>query len=117
MSTWQQFTDLLHARGRALDDLGVSDTALDREGAEHALCIIDDLKEAVLGGDVYLMKGHSLVSTYDSWHCDRRPDESLPDFAARSIEETRAYVGGYPNGDAWFTLVLHERPTTDESEI
>lgn len=115
MSVTDQISPALRAQARALNDLGLVDVAWSREHTREVLNAIRARDIAVLGGDVYMEQNDGqLEHTYDNWHCERLPEESLSQYARRSWQHTWDYVAKYPDNKApkvFFRLVMSDEPT------
>jgi hypothetical protein len=114
MSVTDRISPALRAQARTLDDLGLVDIAWSREHAREVLNAIRARDIAILGGDVYREQGGQLEHTYDNWHCERLPEESLAQYARRSWQHTWEYVARYPDNKAqkvFFRLVMSDEPT------
>jgi hypothetical protein len=96
-------------RSRSLHaELGVDELAWRRD---DALAVLDglDASVAVLGGDVYVERGGRLRVDGASWSCERRADEAMADFAARSRRQASEYIARFRNQSidpSYFVLVV-----------
>ena len=104
---WSSEVDPILSTGRSLEDVGVSNWALNREDALAALTKFAEIGIAVLGGDVYSINGRFVESNCDNWYCNRNELESDSDFAKRSIGAARDYVMNYKalKGAVLFAIV------------
>ena len=92
---WSNEVDSILSVGRSLEDAGICNWALNREDALVALAKLLEIGVAVLGGDVYLVKGAFVDSNYDNWYCDQSERESDSAFVERSITMARSYIVNY----------------------
>jgi hypothetical protein len=107
---WSREIDEVFRIGRFLGEFGISNWAFTRSQALDIITKLQRLRIPVLGGDVCEMDLYGrILPNYDSWHCERRPDESREDFAERSLHKARTYIESYSiNADEekfFFTLV------------
>lgn len=92
---WSSEIDSILSAGHSLKSVGVRNWALEREVALKALEQLSTVGVAVLGGDVYVVKGNRVESNYDNWYCNRGAGEADADFVARSIANARSYIANY----------------------
>lgn len=104
---WTTAVDQILQEGYWLENIGVRNWAMSRNATLHALSQLKCIESAVLGGDVYFQRPEAVESSYDSWYCDKKSDETQSAFLARSIETARAYVSAYAptRQDVLFALV------------
>jgi hypothetical protein len=94
-NVWSHGIDSVLSVGRDLGSVGVRNWALERGAALMALEQLSAMKVAVLGGDVYAVKGADVESNYDNWYCNRGGDEADDEFVDRSIAKARSYIANY----------------------
>lgn len=104
---WSEDVDAVLSVGRTLKSIGVRNWALDRQAALAALERLATLQVAVLGGDVYAVRGESVESNYDSWYCTRDSGEGKAAFVVRSIAKAKSYIANYKaaTGSVLFAMV------------
>jgi hypothetical protein len=88
----EEYLKIKNARGRSLREIGVSEVAFTRPDALDALQALKGSQAAVLGGDVLKLVDGKPRYTYDNWHVDRAPQETIADFLQRSVIETANYI-------------------------
>jgi hypothetical protein len=96
-------------RDRGIVLTGVGDFLLTTNDALAAVRLAEDAGIPILGGDVYVRQSGTIVPAYANWHVDRKPGESLHEFAQRTWKEADAYLRAYPeprDGDPLFALVI-----------
>jgi hypothetical protein len=102
---WSNQIDPILSRGISLEQFGIRNWVLNREEALQAVCEIEALGIAVLGGDVYQLVEGEAKQNYDSWYCDQTSDESEFVFFKRSTDMAKAYILSYSMPKAFFALV------------
>src|SRR5512139_3407983 len=105
----ERYEALLATKGVSLDGLGLRETALRRDDALEAIQALEGSSVSILGGDVSVQRQGSVQSAYANWYVDRRDEELLTEFAARSWLKAAEYIAGYPrreNEQPLFVLVL-----------
>jgi len=102
---WSTKIDSILSVGFSANHLGIKNWVLDREKAARAITQLENLKIAVLGGDVFEIEGGKIYQTYDSWCCDQKDDENEQNFTKRSILEAKEYILNYPKGTLGFAIV------------
>ncbi len=94
---WQKKVSDILMRGISLSSVGVNNWALDRDQAILTIDRLESLNIPILGGDVYEIVDDRMESNYDSWHCDRNPEEGIDEFVERSAGCARKYISNYNN--------------------
>lgn len=102
---WSTKIDSILSVGFSANHLGIKNWVLDRENAARAITQLENLKIAVLGGDVFEIEDGKIYQTYDSWYCDQKDDENEQNFTKRSILEAKEYILNYPKGKVGFAIV------------
>jgi hypothetical protein len=104
---WSKKADAILKIGYPLKEIGIHNWALKKSDALVALEKFAASNISILGGDVYEIINQSIQSNYDSWHCDRMPNESRNDFLKRSIEKAKIYMEQYEsaNNNILFALI------------
>ena len=100
MPSPQAFHDFLNTHGVPLGIPGICDVGFKKRDALAALRLLRQSPVPVLGGDVYNHNGDRAEPAYANWGCDRRPGESVADYAERSLDEAEAYIDRYPATEA-----------------
>lgn len=96
----------LAQRAHSLESEGLSEIGWELGDALSVVSALERRGGALLGGDVYRREEGRPVPTYDSWHCERRPDESAKEFVVRSAQVARNYLHSYPSSDGQTIFVL-----------
>lgn len=107
---WSNEVDPILSVGRSLKEVGVRNWALSREDSLAALTKFAELGIAVLGGDVYVVNGRFVESSYHSWYCSRDELESDSAYVERSISIARNYIVNYcaSDGSVLFAIVPNQ---------
>lgn len=92
---WSAEIDSILSAGRSLEEVGVSNWALERQAALAAIERLSRIGVAILGGDVYLINASEVELTYDNWHCNQETGESDLEFVKRSVTKARNYITQY----------------------
>jgi immunity protein 40 of polymorphic toxin system len=71
--------------------------AFTRADILEALESLKGTQAGVMGGDVLKIVDGKLRYTYDSWRADKKSEENIPGYLARSIEEDDRYIRNYPD--------------------
>jgi hypothetical protein len=104
---WSADIDSILSVGCYLAPHGIKNWALRKEDALLAISSLADLGIPVMGGDVYIMSGDGLKSSYDNWHINRRSEETDDEYLKRSIFLSLDYLYSCEaaSGDALFAIV------------
>ena len=81
--------------GVPLTEIGVENWALMKVQALQALDKLEEIKVAILGGDVLSVKNNRIQYNYDNWYCNIEEHESDEDFIIRSLDVARKYICNY----------------------
>jgi hypothetical protein len=82
-----------------LSHLHVAQVAWFRNDVIEIIRQLKGTKIAILGGDVLQKRSDNFEHEYSSWHVDPLESESVEAYAERSLEETTAYIRGFPDPD------------------
>jgi hypothetical protein len=107
----ERYTEIRRSKGRSLQDIGVGGCAFAKADALDAVASLVGSQVAIAGGDVLSVASGRPRYTYDNWYVDRRDDESLEDYLARSWVAAERYIREYPDpqdGTILYALVLAE---------
>lgn len=107
----EKFFEVLNAKGRPLQEIGVNEIALQRPDALKAIEALQDTQVAILGGDVLRVLNGRPAYTGDNWYSEQGGNESLTGFLKRSWEIAEQYIRSYPDpedGTVLYTLVVSE---------
>lgn len=105
----------LLVRAHPLSSLGLHELAWLRDDALQLIEVARRERMAILGGDVYSHCQEGYSPMYDNWYCDRREEEAVSDFCARSCVRAKEYVQNY-DGRSFtilFVLVMVEASELD----
>ena len=108
------YEELLQIKGKPLKELGVAGSALVKGDALAAIDVLKGSQVAILGGDVLTFSGGKLSYAKANWYTNRKTNEQLNDFLARSWSESEDYVKSFPDpedGSILYALVVSELGT------
>jgi len=111
MLTPQRYIEILSSKGRLLQGMGIGGFALAKEDALEAVRSLVGSQVAIAGGDVLCVENGRPKYTYDNWYVNRREEESLKDYLARSWDTAERFIREYPDprdGTILYTLVTAE---------
>jgi hypothetical protein len=103
----------LMGRSEGLSSLGINEIAWSPSDAIEVLRLLDETDVAVLGGDVYRREGVEFEPTCENWYVDRGRCESIGEFAKRSREVARSFIGKLSGRECWVSLVCSESLESD----
>lgn len=92
---WSEEIDAILSTGLSLDPIGIRNWVLDARAAIAALHSLHAKDLPIFGGDVFSVNEGRIESTYDSWYCDMRKDESHREFVDRSFARALEYVENF----------------------
>lgn len=95
--------ELLNA-GRDVSQQKVKEIGWKSDCAIEAINVLKEKGFAILGGDIYLLKNDTFVSTYDNWFLDKNNSMSWEQFVFLSHEKAISYLKFYKkmNGDEFY---------------
>ncbi len=105
---WSEDIEKILGIGVSLSSVGIDNWALNKIQAMLAIDEFEKHKIPILGGDVYEILDGYPEANYDSWYCDKNANETLENFAKRSICYARDYIESYSNSsgqEAYFVFV------------
>ena len=107
----ESYREIEKARGRSLIEMHSNGVAFTRPDVLEALGCLKGTQAGVLGGDVLKLVDGKFRYTTDSWHADRKPQEDIRKYLARSIAEAEGYIQKYPDpedGSTFYSPVISE---------
>jgi hypothetical protein len=106
MNEKSDYDDFVQDRGVPLE--GIADLLLSADDAIAAVRLARNAGIPILGGEVYVRRSGAISPAFASWDTDRKPGESLNEYARRTWNETEEYLRAYPkpeDGEPLFALV------------
>jgi len=85
---------LLMEKGVAV--IGTAERAMCRDDALTCVDLLSCHRVAILGGDVYYVRGSGLEPAYENWYVERVAGEPEPVFLERSYATAREYIQAFP---------------------
>ena len=92
---WTKEVDEILGIGIQLSEIGLSNWALTKSQAMHALEQLEALKISILGGDVCQYIDGVIKPNYDSWYCEPISTEPKSESLNRSIAKAKKYMELY----------------------
>lgn len=78
--------------GKFLKEFGILEYAWTFNSIKEIICILNEKKIPILGGDVYKICNGKIYQTYDSWYINRSNEKF---FYSKSYERTISYILDY----------------------
>lgn len=106
-SVWSKKVDEILGIGIQLSEIGLTNWALTKAQAIHALEQFEALEISILGGDVCQYIDGMIKPNYDNWYCEPVSTDSKSDFLYKSIRKAKSYIESYQiNEDTTVFFVL-----------
>jgi hypothetical protein len=81
--------------GIPLNEHGINEIAWRYENVFDVIDILIQNKYSILGGDVYIIKGNEIESTYDNWYIEKSETDNQEAYLIKSRDKAISYIKNY----------------------